>query len=340
MVRPDIRQVATEAGMSTATVSRVLSGRGPASAEAIRRVRAAAERLHYSPSASASSLRTDRSMTIGVLVPTLANPVFLPFLRAVEHQAQAHGYAVIVADAQHSPEVEHRQLDRLASQRVDALIVAGRAPDTDALRRLADAGLPITDTDTFATRLGGVAGSLGPAIDQASAHLAALGHRKVALVARGPAPGATAGMRWRLIETSCRTHGLEAELVLLGGEGDPHHPDPDRMADRLAGLIRSPGGPGVLWSSSHTLAPQLLEGLAVGDVALPDEVSFLTFGDSAWATAYRPAISVVSGDLGAVADAMTTSVLHRLGAVESVPDPVIEPDVYRPRSSVGPCRAA
>ncbi len=125
-VRPDIRQVAAEAGVSTATVSRVLTGKGPASEDATRRVRAAADRLGYSPSAPASSLRTERSMIIGVLVPNLANPVFLPFLRAVEHLAQQHGYAVIVADAQRSPEVERRQLDRLSAQRIDALVVAGR----------------------------------------------------------------------------------------------------------------------------------------------------------------------------------------------------------------------
>ena len=87
---------------------------------------AAAERLHYQPSASASSLRTDRSMIIGVLVPNLANPVFLPFLRAVEHEAQRFGYAVMVADTQQSTEIEHRQLDRLSAQRIDALIMAGR----------------------------------------------------------------------------------------------------------------------------------------------------------------------------------------------------------------------
>src|ERR1700722_11315671 len=130
-MRAGIRQVAAEAGVSTATVSRVLRGRGPASARAIAAVQSAARRLDYLPSASASSLRTDRSMIIGVLVPNLANPVFLPFLRAVEHMAQRHGYAVIVADTQRSGEVERRQLDRLSAQRIDALVVAGRPRDPD-----------------------------------------------------------------------------------------------------------------------------------------------------------------------------------------------------------------
>jgi DNA-binding LacI/PurR family transcriptional regulator len=337
VVRADIHQVAAVAGVSTATVSRVLSGRGPASAHATERVRAAADRLSYAPSARASSLRTDRSMIIGVLVPTLSNPVFLPFLRGVEHRAQDHGYAVIVADSQRSEEVERRQLDRMAAQRIDALIVAGWAPDPDALRRLSGSGLPIVDTGTFADAMGGMAASLGPAIDRACAHLASLGHRTVAVLAGGSAPGGAAALRWRLIERSCRAHGLEADLVLLGSVGDR---DPVTTARTLGALVRSPGGPGVLWSSSHPLAAELLEGLAVAGVALPEEVSFLTFGDSPWAAAYRPAISVISGDLGAVAEAMTMAVLHRLGAVESVPDPVLEPDVYRARSSVGPSRAA
>jgi LacI family transcriptional regulator len=152
--RSGIRQVAAEAGVSTATVSRVLSGRGPASTETAQKVQSAASKLDYLPNASASSLRTDRSMIIGVLVPNLANPVFLPFLRAVEGMAQQQGYAVIVADTQHSDRIEARQLDRLSAQRVDGLIMAGRPRSPARVRRLRDGGLPVTDPYTFVAETG------------------------------------------------------------------------------------------------------------------------------------------------------------------------------------------
>jgi LacI family transcriptional regulator len=324
--------VAAEAGVSTATVSRVLTGKGPASEDANRRVRAAAQRLGYSASASARTLRTERSMIIGVLVPNLANPVFLPFLRAVEHLAQQHDYAVIVADAQRSPEVERRQLDRLSAQRIDALVVAGRPSDPDHVRRLGEAGLPIADAEAFAAQAAYLAASTGDAIDAACEHLASLGHRRVTFLTQGSSPGGASDSRWQLIERAARFRDMTVARFIVGS---PDGLDGSGMAELLDGLVRSPGGPTALWSSSHTLAPRLLEGLSLVDVAIPAECSFLTFGDSPWAAAYRPAISVLTGDLGSIGTLMTEGLLHRLGAIGSGPTGDVEPDRYVPRPSVG-----
>ena len=152
--RTGIREVAAEAQVSTATVSRVLSGRGPASESAVASVRSAASKLDYLPNASASSLRTDRSLIIGVLVPDLGNPVFLPFLRAVERNAQQHGYAVIVADTQRSAEVEMGQLNRLRAQGVDGLVLAGRSRVPDRVQQMQAMGVPVSDPYLFAEQTG------------------------------------------------------------------------------------------------------------------------------------------------------------------------------------------
>lgn len=338
-VRPDIRQVAVEAGVSTATVSRVLTGRGPASPEASRKVRAAAEALGYSPSAPASSLRTERSMIIGVLVPNLANPVFLPFLRAVEHRAQRHGYAVIVADAQRSTAVERRQLDRLSAQRIDALVVAGRPADPDHIRRLARSGLAVADAEAFQAQARGLAASTARAIDQACTHLADLGHRRVAFLTRGGPPSGSSATRWGLIEAAAAPRGITVDRVLVGRPGHPRA-DGLGLAGLLGRMVRSPGGPTALWSSSHTLAPLLLEALALGALEVPLECSFLTFGDSPWAAAYRPSISVLTSDLGSVGAFMAEALLHDLGVTGAAPDWEVEPDRFVPRGSLGPAPSA
>lgn len=332
--------MAARAGVSTATVSRVLTGRGPASADATRRVRTAAAELGYSPSTSASSLRTDRSMIIGVLVPDLSNPVFLPFLRAVEHRAQRHGYAVIVADAQRSVEVERRQLDRLSAQRIDALVVAGRPRDPDHLRHLAATGIPVVDAEAFSAQADALAESTGEAIDRACGDLATRGHRRVALLARGSGRQGASESRWHLIEAATQKRGIRSDRVQVGGVEDAGRTGGAAMAALLAGLVRSRGGPTALWSNSHSLTPSLLEGLAVADIAIPAECSFLTFGDSPWAGAYRPAISVVTSDLGWVGTAMTEALLHRLGVVETAPEWSVEPYRYVARQSVGPAPEA
>ena len=314
----DIRQVAAEAGVSTATVSRVLSGRGPASSRrASAAVRKAALDLGYLPSATASCLRTDRSMIIGVVVPNLANPVFLPFLRAVEHRAQRHGYAVIVADTQRSPVVERRQLDRLSAQRVDALILAGRPMDPDHVGALSDAGLPVSIRPR-SPRRSAVPCARWP--KRPSPPPAPIWPRWVTggwsssdprrrIPGRGGSPVAVDRVIGA-IELDSSTH------VVLGGS-DPGGTDPVSLSGSLAALVRSPAGPTTVWSNSHLLAPRLLEGLAVAGVGIPEECSFITFGDSPWATAYRPSITVIDTDLEAAASAMTAVVLRRLGVDET-----------------------
>ncbi len=334
----DIRQVAAEAGVSTATVSRVLSGKGPASAEARRKVRQAAERLHYLPNASASSLRTDRSMIIGVLLPNLGNPVFLPFLRAVEEIAQGHGYSVIVADTQRRAEIERRQLDRLLTRRIDALIMAGRPGDPEYVRRLGGDRMPIVDPTSLVDPGQSTVTPADDAIVEACGHLASLGHRRIGFLVRG-ALRATSRQRWDLIATACASFGTEASLVRVEDGGDRNHDDGGGTAALVGNLMAGAEPPSALWSNSHVLAPRVLEGLARADIGLPGDCSFLTFGDSPWAAAYRPPINVIASDLAAAASVMTRSVLHRLGVLEDAPDPVIPPDAYRRRGSVGPAAA-
>ena len=107
------------------------------------------------------------------------------------------------------------------------------------------------------------------------------------------------------------------------------------LGRQLERLVSAPGGPTALWSNSHVLAPLVLEGLAGAGLSLPSDCSFLTFGDSAWAAAYRPSINTIDGDLYGVAEAMTTALLHQLGVIDVGPARPIEVDRYVVRQSVG-----
>jgi LacI family transcriptional regulator len=334
--RTGIREVAAEAQVSTATVSRVLSGRGPASESAVASVRSAASKLDYLPNASASSLRTDRSLIIGVLVPDLGNPVFLPFLRAVERNAQQHGYAVIVADTQHSAEVEMRQLNRLRAQGVDGLILAGRPRAPDRVRQMQAMGVPVSDPYLFAEETGYPVLSISSdAIARACDHLASLGHEHVAYLTRSRAPRRTGELRWELVQEHCRRLGLHSRRVTVAAGPDRDAPDTVVLGRQLERLVSAPGGPTALWSNSHMLAPLVLEGLSGAGLALPSDCSFLTFGDSAWAAAYRPSINTIDGDLYGVAEAMTRALLQQLGVVDVDPARAVEVDRYVIRQSVG-----
>ena len=212
--------------------------------------------------------------------------------------------------------------------------MAGRSMDPDHLRRLADAGLPVADAEAFSTAGRCIGRVVGDGHRRRLRPPGRAGPRPPGLPTRGGLAVGASDTRWRLIEAAGRTRDLHIERGSCSASSSG--PGGSALADRLDRLVRSPTGPTVLWSSSHTFTPELLGALAAAQVSLPLDCSFLSFGDSPWAAVYRPPISVITGDLGSVGTAMTEALLHRLGAVDTQPRWDIEPDRYVPRASVGP----
>ncbi|MEU6033826.1 LacI family DNA-binding transcriptional regulator [Actinomadura sp. NPDC047616] len=148
--RVTIAEVAERAGVSTATVSRVLSGRGQTSAEMQRRVRRAADELGYRVNSIARALRNSRTDTVGMVVPSITNPFFTSLVESVEHALGREGKELFLCDAQSDPEVEARRLASLVARNVDGIIVSpshGTASGA-AVQETADR-LPLVQLDRF-----------------------------------------------------------------------------------------------------------------------------------------------------------------------------------------------
>ena len=326
-----IRRVAADAGVSTATVSRVMSGSGPVGEATRERVLRVARRLHYVPDVSARSLRVARTMMMGVLVPDLSNPVFVPFLRGVQHVAQARGYAVLVVDAQRSVEVEHRALDRLVAQRVDALVLLGASRQPTRIEELRRKGLVVVDVGSEGTPPGALLPELErPGTLALCDALAAFGHRRIGYVTRRRRLGDAGRRRWGVLQRRCRQLGVHAEHVATGAAHTP-----EDVADMLGGVLGRPDPVTALVCSTHGLAPAVLEGLRTARVELPGDCSFVTYGDSDWAAAYRPAIGVVTMDLRAVAVLMTRRIVDELEGDVPATEDSPPPSRFFPRESVG-----
>jgi DNA-binding LacI/PurR family transcriptional regulator len=326
-----MKDVARAAGVSTATVSRVLSRSGYASAATRARVLEVTDRLGYRLDARAQGLRKRQSTTLGILVPDLSNPVNLSFIRGVQHVAQQCGYVVVVADAQHAAAVERRQLELFQSQRVAAVIVAGIMQDQAALSIFEPGGsLIIRSPDPSLASLSGEA----KAIDDAVADLARRGHRAVLFAARSPSrdddpPTRLTEIRRRSVRTSAARLGLGVEECAL-----PTTLSAGEAARRLGAMLAAPDGTRAVICASHLLAPPILGALAGLGWDIPGQISFITFGDSEWAAAYRPALSVIYVDRYREARRITRDLLEELG---ETPDPEEAPaqPAYVARGSVG-----
>jgi DNA-binding LacI/PurR family transcriptional regulator len=322
--------VAEEAGLSTATVSRVLSNSGYASEASRARVTRAADHLGYQPDALARSLRTQRGTTLGILVPELTNPVTLSFIRGVQHVAQPCGYAVAIGDAQRRADVERGQLEMFQVQRVAAVIVGGALQDRDNLSVL-EADTTVLQSPAALERHGLAETQ---AIDDAVSDLARHGHSRVTYVTRASFPDRRSSnprrerRRVSVVAAAAR-HGMEVDHC-----STPMELSTAETAERLRRYVGRAGPSHAIICASHRLAPQLLGTLSEMGLALPQHVSFITFGDSDWSGAYRPALAAIRSDRYREGRWAASEVLVSLGSLGQAEDAPPSP-AYEARGSVG-----
>ncbi len=140
-----IYEVAALAGVSPATVSRVLNG-AAVSPEKVRLVRDAAEQLQFTPNRTARRLRNQTSELIALLIPDVENPFFTALARGVEDKAQAAGFSVVLCNTDDDPAKETRYLDIANSENMAGVILAPASEDGD-IRHLTDRGRPVVAVD-------------------------------------------------------------------------------------------------------------------------------------------------------------------------------------------------
>lgn len=183
-ISPKVRliDVAKDAGVSPATVSRAISQPVLLATDTLARVRASAHKLGYRPDAAARALASGRSHTIGAVMPTLDNAIFSRTLQAMQTVLATEGYQLLVASHNYSAAAEADAIRLLLSGGVDGLMLVGaeRAPDAEAA--IADAGIPVVLTWRSSPGFAAVTVDNERAGQLAAQHLVGLGHRRIAVV--------------------------------------------------------------------------------------------------------------------------------------------------------------
>jgi LacI family transcriptional regulator len=217
--RITIEDVARAAGVSRQTVSRAINNKSEISPLTLKRVMEAVEELDYRPSAVARGLATQRTHTIGLVVPDITNPFFPELARGVQDVARSQDYNVFLCNTDESPEEELQVLGSLAAQPVDGIILFGSRTGDDDLAAFADGYRPLV----MLNRVLDYPGVSLILVDNfrgaelAVDHLAQGGHRAIGMLA-GPVTSPSSRQR---VEGFCRamaTHHLPvAEGWILPG---------------------------------------------------------------------------------------------------------------------------
>jgi len=309
--RTTITDVARAAGVSPATISRVLNDSKRVSPDVASRVLAAVEELGYRPNPAAQVLLRGASHTIGVVVPDLSNPYFAEVLKAVTDTAASQQHRTLVADTNEDPGQEMDLALELARW-VDGLVLCSPRMTSQQLKRLVEQ-LPRT---VLVNRV--LTGSSVPAVtvDFASgmrsvlAHLAELGHRDVAYLAGPPAAWSDAQRR-RAVRRAVKD-GLQVHEVPCGSSSEAGYAAVDQaLAARPTALV----------AFSDYVALGALARLNELGVSVPEELSLVGFDDLPFGELVRPrltTVSVVKAHLGKIAfDQLLTTELPT--AVSTVP---------------------
>lgn len=290
-----IQSVAEKAGVSVATVSRVFNFPAkvtPATREHVQRI---ASEMGYVPNSSARTLRTQRSRVLGVVLPTLLNPVFAECLQGIAKAATAGGYSIVPLTTGYELDEEQRAVNLLLASNVEGLILVVSNPATStALKRLRGAGIPYVLAYNRHAEHPCVSVDNEGATAAAVAHLVRLGHRRIAMVSGTLSASDRAQQRYRGFLLGMAAAGLAAPPLV-------EVPFMETAVDELTRFLRTPQRPTALVCSNDLLAIRCLRAGHLSGLQVPRELSVIGFDGIALGEDLTPALSTVvqpNSDIG------------------------------------------
>ncbi len=282
-----IADVARQAGVSPATVSRYLVGK-PVRTE--RAIRQAIEELRFRPSHVARSLKSGRTSHLALVVPDVTNPFFAAVVKGAESISRQAGYTMVLYNTDESSELESQIILDLPG-RVDGVILAPAAEDATGHKRLGEAGIPVVFLDREALPAGQcdtvVVDNLGGA-REAAEHLVGLGHRRIAMITGAPdsTPGRERAQGFAAALESWNA-ALADELVVGGGFRE------DGGYQAMLRLLALPEPPTAVFATNNLMTFGALRALRDMAISVPAQLSLVGFDDHELAPLLSPALTVV-----------------------------------------------
>ncbi|GAA1712130.1 LacI family DNA-binding transcriptional regulator [Kribbella yunnanensis] len=309
MSRPTIAAVARAAGVSVASVSRVLNGL-PATEEMAERVRRAVDELGYVPDARARSLKVGRTFQLTLAVADVGNPVYVTMMRAVEEVVSAAGYRLVVTTT--GPEIvdEVALVRGMARGYADGLVISPLRVDDDLIKSIQECDVPVVVAGNVPAKAGvdTVRANSPKGMALAVEHLVSRGRRRIAFL-NGPADTVPGEARAKGFADALRAHKLQAvaqveaedftfaagreggRALLELGRGTVAHEVAAR-ADRGAAAAR-PAFDAVI-AANDLLAVGLMHELAAAGLDVPGDVALVGMDDSELAEQCFPPLTSVN----------------------------------------------
>jgi len=331
---PTIRDVAKAAGVSIATVSRVLNDAARVTEDTRDRVRSVVDKMGYAPHGGTRAVAVRRTRTLGVLLPELYGEFFSEFIRGIDETAKKHGFLTLVTSARREAQEISAAVSNMRG-RVDGFLavspsVAARATLAEVAERyptvLVGAG---SDVGAFAAL--SVNNFQGAA--QMMKHLLSLGHRRIVFL-RGPAGQVDAGERLHAVREVANWYD-DCELTELSGEFRM-----DTAYEVVTQLLQSGVRPDAIFAANDTMAIGAISAVRDADLRVPDDIAVTGFDDTPMTKYLSPPLTTVRMPIHALGERAALRLIETLrGGGTAVPaNHEILPAQLVIRSSCGAAR--
>ncbi|MFD0961051.1 LacI family DNA-binding transcriptional regulator [Paenibacillus chungangensis] len=314
-----IYDIAKHVNASPATVSRVLSNSNypvrPALAEKIRK---AAKELNYTPNSIGRQLKTNKTSTIGVIIPSITNPFYAAVVSGIEETASEQGYQVLLCNSQNDPELELQHLRNLQENQVKGVILSSIIDKNDALQQYLSRGYKVVtidqnhpDINTCRINFDYIKG--GAII---AAHLLEQGHRDIAFLS-APLDRPSRQLIYQGYAEALHIHEVEMDQsrVLISSPTDAGKPISEFQQGKqlTRQLLQSKPWPTAILASNDMLAFGVMNELINHGIRVPEEMSVVGFDNLEFAEIVAPALTTIEQpkqEMGAIACRMLIDLLN------------------------------
>ncbi len=290
--RVTLIDVARAAGVHASTASRALNPetRDVVSDPTVKRVLAAAKALGYRPNPLARGLRTDRTFTVGIVVPDLETPLFPPLVRGAEAVLGGEGYTLLIGNTDNDREHTEAVVGTLVERRVDGLILATAELDSALETAVQSEGTPIVlvNRETKADSVPAIVGDDRVGIGMAVDHLLGLGHEQIGHVA-GPLRVSTGAGRAQAFRDHIAGLGLDAVEKVEAADWFQMEPG----AEAASALMERHPELTAIVAANDLLALGTLRALHEAGVRVPEDVSVTGYNDMPFVDFIRPPLTTV-----------------------------------------------
>lgn len=298
----NLTAIASALGVSAATVSNALSGKGRVSAELSDKIRLKAAELGYVPSIAGRALRTGRSGVLGLVLPDIANPLFPQIAQAIEKAADNAGYGVLIADSHGDVAKQTEAINRLIERGVEGMVIVPRRGT-----RIGNVDCPVAVIDSPSTPGNTVSADHWDGGFQVGRHLAALGHETVLIIGNNP-------------DSNVQNDRIGGVKSGLGGSAKT-----DTM---WISSLEKQNGAGCRLDVAEKVAQGFTAFAAVSDlhalrvltelqrdgINVPEQASVTGFDDLIWAPVVTPALTTIRMDMAQIADLAVTALVRSIDA--------------------------